>query len=71
MSKGHTMEDRRIGLGSAVGASLGLLGGVMVTGIHWAPLIGVTAGLLVGRIVDIVRTLRSHRFIFTAGRFPV
>lgn len=47
------MRGYRAGLGMTIGAALGLLVSLLVFNSWWAPIAGVSIGLLVGAIIDL------------------
>jgi uncharacterized membrane protein len=47
------MRGYRAGLGMTVGAALGLLFGLLIFNSWWAPVAGVSIGLLIGAVIDL------------------
>lgn len=47
------MRGFRAGLGMAIGAAIGLLFSLLVFPTWWAPVAGVSIGLLIGAVVDL------------------
>jgi hypothetical protein len=47
------MRGYRAGLGAAIGAALGLIFSLLVFDSWWAPVAGVSIGLLIGAVIDL------------------
>ena len=50
------MRGYGAGLGMVIGAALGMMFSLLVFESWWAPLVGVSLGLLIGAIVDMQTT---------------